>query len=350
MLRNDEGIGFLLQYEHIAWFEKDHVNILDRRVYPQKIRTVECYSVADIAQAIKDMVTQSGGPYMAAAMGMVLSCHNNHSSSKEGFYKQSEKDAYLLSHARPTTAKKMEKITNRALALIKSCLKQNMKKEEIETLLQEDAILQQNEKYAKFEKVANALYETIPHNGTVMTQCFGETVVGCLLRKCKQEGNEIKLICNETRPYLQGARLTASLAYDMGFDTTVITDNMPGYVLSKGMVDVFTSAADVITMDGYVVNKIGTFQVATMANLFDVPYYVTGMPNKSHPTIDTVNIEERDGDLVLHAMGVKTTMDGVKGYYPSFDITPPNLVSGVVTDQGIIDPTKLDTYFEGGKE
>lgn len=140
-------------------------------------------------------------------------------------------------------------------------------------------------------------------------------------------------------------RLTASVAYDQGFDVTVITDNMPAFVMERKGVDLFTSAADAICMDGYVVNKIGTFQIAIVAKYMGVPYFVTGVPDRGHETIKTVTIEERDPDFVLQAMGVRTAMEGVKGFYPSFDATPPHLVSGVVTDKGIFSPYDLYRYF-----
>ena len=134
----------------------------------------------------------------------------------------------------------------------------------------------------------------------------------------------------------------------MGFDVTVITDNMPATVMQNEAVDVFTSAADAISLDGYVVNKVGTFQIAIVAKYMGVPYFVTGAPDPGHPSIDTVNIEMRDPEFVLQAMGVRTAAQGVKGYYPSFDITPPHLVSGVVTDTGIYAPYDLHRYFAAG--
>ena len=149
-------------------------------------------------------------------------------------------------------------------------------------------------------------------------------------------------------PYFQGARLTATVAHEMGFDVTVITDNMPAYVMQQEHVDVFTSAADAICVDGHVVNKVGTFQIAIAAKYMGIPYFVTGAPDYGHPTVDTVRIELRAPEFVLQAMGVRTACAGVKGYYPAFDITPPALVSGVVTDTGIYAPYDLARYFAGG--
>jgi Predicted translation initiation factor 2B subunit, eIF-2B alpha/beta/delta family len=134
------------------------------------------------------------------------------------------------------------------------------------------------------------------------------------------------------------------------FYVTVITDNMPAYVMEEKKVDLFTSAADAICMDGYVVNKVGTYQIAIVAKYLKIPYFVTGIPDIGHESISTVTIEKRDGDFVLQAMGVKTAKEGVKGYYPSFDITPPHLVSGVVTDRGIFSPYDLKRYFRGDEK
>ena len=177
-----------------------------------------------------------------------------------------------------------------------------------------------------------------------MTQCFAETILGMMLREARKQGKDVRFFCPETRPYFQGSRLTASVIHDMGFDVTVITDNMPAFVMKKEGIDLFTSAADVICGDGHVTNKVGTYQIAIAAKYHDIPYYVTGSPDLGHPTIDTVRIEMRDPSFVLQAMGTPTANQEVKGYYPAFDITPPELVTGVVTDQGIFSPFKLDEY------
>ena len=209
-----------------------------------------------------------------------------------------------------------------------------------------DALAQNEARYLGITKTANNLVDLFPDNGTVMTQCFAETVLALMLRVCRERGKTIKLFCPETRPYFQGARLTATVAHDMGFDVTVITDNMPAYVMAKEGVDIFTSAADAICMDGSVINKIGTYQIAIAAKHHGVPYYVTGAPDKGHKDGKSVVIEQRDPEFVLQAMGVRTAAKGVKGYYPSFDITPPELVSGVVTDCGVYKPTELERYFK----
>lgn len=343
MLRADKDLAFMLRYENIAWYEEGQVRILDRRVYPREIRFVLCKSHKEVAQAIRDMVTQSGGPLTAAGMGMALAAYEARHMKEEEMLDYLSKASYRLSHARPTTSKMMERITEKCLEIGKEAMEAGKKvheeifKHTLETV---------NNKYIRIGKKADYLVDMFPDRGTIMTQCFAETIVGLMLKEARNRGKDIKIICPETRPYLQGARLTASVAYDQGFDTTVITDNMPAYTMLEKKVDIFTSAADLISMDGHVVNKIGTFQIALAADYYEIPYFVTGIPDIGHRTSSSVKIEERDPREVLEAMGQRTAMDGVKGYYPAFDITPPKLVSGVVTDKGIYSPYDLERYFK----
>lgn len=346
MKRADEGVGFLLRYENVAWYEDGAVRILDRRIYPVRVEYVTCRRHEEVAQAIADMVTQSGGPYLAAAMGMALAGYEARDLPEADLLAHLEQAAYHLSHARPTTMAKMIRVTERAMNAARAALEAGKTGLELVEALRENAVNQINENYIRYTAVGKLLADKIPQNGTIMTQCFAETVIGTMLRECRERGNTVKVICPETRPYFQGARLTASVACDMGFDVTVISDNMPGYTMKEKHVDLFTSAADVITMDGHVVNKVGTFQIALAARYWGIPYFVTGSPNPSHPDMSSVVIEERDPLLVMDAMGTRTTMEGVKGYYPAFDVTPPKLCDGVVTEKGIFSPFDLGRYFE----
>ena len=218
----------------------------------------------------------------------------------------------------------------------------------VDLAIREHAVNANNRRYSKVNEIARYLVPLIPDGGTVMTQCFGETIVGMMLKEARQAGKTFRLFCPETRPYFQGARLTATVCHDMGFDVTVITDNMPAFVMEREHVDLFTCAADAICLDGYVVNKVGTLQIAICANHFGIPTFVTGAPDIGHETKDTVKIEMRDPEFTLQAMGVRTAAQGVKGYYPAFDMTPPHLISGIVTDRGVFSPFDLHHFFAGG--
>lgn len=343
MKRMDEGLAFLLQYENVAWYEDRKVRILDRRVYPREVRFVTCTTYMEVAYAIRDMVTQSAGPYTAAGMGMALAAHEIEHKTEEEQIKFLEKASYDISHARPTTANRMGIITNNCLEAAKKALSQGKNASEAIFNTTVDSL---NRRYSTMEKVGEYLADMFPQNGTIMTQCFGETIIGMMLRAAKKRNNDIKIYCAETRPYLQGARLTASCCSQMGFDTTVITDNMVAYTMQNKNVDLFTSAADTIARDGHIANKIGTLQIAILAKHFGIPYFVTGIPDIGKKSGADIIIEERDPKEVLSSGGFKNTLDTVKGIYPSFDITPPHLISGIVTDKGIFSSYDLQRYFE----
>ncbi|MBQ6949231.1 MAG: s-methyl-5-thioribose-1-phosphate isomerase, partial [Firmicutes bacterium] len=316
-----------------------------RRIYPTKVEFVECTTHQEVTQAITDMVTQSAGPYTAAAMGMALAayeCRNMNEAAQKDYLR---KAAYTISHARPSTVDRMVRICEGCYKVAEIALASGI---DVPQAIVDHTVRTNNDRYNKIKKIAKHLVDMFPQNGKVLTQCFGETIVGQMLAEARERGNDLKIYCAETRPYFQGARLTASVAKDMGFDVTLITDNMPAYAIQNEKIDVFTSAADVICQDGHVVNKVGTFQIAIVAKYMGIPYFVTGAPDLGHPTVESTHIEMRDPDFVLQAMGVRTAMEGVKGYYPSFDITPPHLVSGVVTDAGIFSPYDLRRYFEEG--
>ncbi len=343
--RADQGLAFILQYENVAWFENGKVRILDRRIYPAQTKFVICDDYQAVTRAIADMVTQSAGPYTAAAMGMALAayeCRDKSESEQRGYLL---KAADTIAHARPTTVDRMSLIVKSCCDAAEAAWAAG---ENVSDAIVRHTIIANNNRYHKIGIMAKYLVDMFPWNGKILTQCFGETIVGQMLKEAKNRGNELRIFCAETRPYFQGARLTASVAKDMGFDVTVITDNMPAFVMQNEKIDVFTSAADVICQDGYIVNKVGTFQIAIVAKYMGIPYFVSGSPDKGHPDVSTVKIEMRDPEFVLQAMGVRTAMEGVKGYYPSFDITPPNLVSGVVTDSGIFSPYDLARYYRSG--
>lgn len=351
--RADEGLAFLLRYENVAWYEKGTVRILDRRVYPAQIQFVTCTDYREVSQAIKDMVTQSAGPYLAAAMGMALAAyqavHEKGTSTHDaGIIAFCEKAAYDLSHARPTTVEQMKGIVNGSLEVIKS-LAGTASADEIVQAAFDYAFNYVNNNYKKYTLIGKHTAALIPQNGTILTQCFGDTIVGTVLRECIKDGKNVTVICAETRPYFQGSRLTASVACDMGVPVTVISDNMCAFTMKTKNVDMFTSASDVITLDGHIINKVGTFQMALAAQYYGIPYYVTGTPDPKHADLSTVHIEERDGDAVLTLWGKKITMEGVKGYYPAFDITPPELCTGIVTDLGVYEPHRLADYLSASQ-
>ena len=314
MERMDQGMPFLLKYENVAWYENGSVRILDRRVFPTEVRFVECRDYREVVQAIADMVTQSAGPYTAVGMGMALAAWQVRGESKEkqtAFLRQA---AWDLAHARPTTANRYGQITFRAAELAEQALEEGH--DPIEAIV-DSTVESLNRRYSTMQIVGNELAELIPAGGSILTQCFGETIIGTVIRAARESGKDFRVYCAETRPYLQGARLTSSCFAEMGFETTVLTDN-----------------------------KIGTFQIAILAKYFGVPYYVTGIPDSDKHTRDDIVIEMRDPEQVLRYRGIANCLPSVRAIYPSFDVVPPHLISGVVTDKGVYVPYLLDRYFD----
>ena len=342
MPRPDDGLGFMLQYENIAWYQDGVVKILDRRLYPRKTEFVICKDYNEVARAIADMVTQSGGPWLAAQQAMVMAAYQVQGQPIDKAKATLREAAYAVTHARPTTSERMVAVVGKVLDHADAALDAG---EAVGPSTERFVLERVGETYQRARIIGQNVVDLLPDKVTILTQCFAEWLIGFTLLVCQERGKDVSLICPETRPYLQGARLTASVAHDMGVPVTVVTDNMPGYLLSRGIPDAFICAADVVTLDGHVVNKIGTYQIALAAHANGVPFYVTSTPSPGNPTIDTVEIEERNPEEVLHAMGVRTAMDGVQGYYPAFDITPPKLVSAVVTEKGVFSPYDLAKNF-----
>lgn len=339
MKRQDYDMPFMLRYENVAWYEDGEVRILDRRVYPKEIRFEICRTHKEVAKAIKDMVTQSAGPYTAAGMGMALAAYEARDLKGEDLLNFLEDAAETISTARPTTSTRLKKVTRGSIEAAKKAMESG--EDLVEALFQE-SINSLNRRYSVMNEVAKYLCDLIPDGGKVLTQCFAETIIGTMTRTLKEQGKDVKFYCTETRPYYQGARLTATCISQMGFDTTVITDNMVAYTMENIGIDLFTSASDTITLDGHVANKVGTHQIALVARQFKVPFYVTGMPDGEKKAKDDIVIELRDPSLVLG----DHTARGVKAIYPSFDITPPELITGFVTDKGLYKPSDLKKYLD----
>jgi methylthioribose-1-phosphate isomerase len=294
----------------------DRLELLDQRLLPGKTVYVTCRSAAEVAQAIRDMVVR-GAPAIgcAAAFGIVLS-------------KGSPQSFEVLAQSRPTAV-------NLFWALERMQKAQDLEAEAI-------AIYEQD--LAANRAMGKLGAELIPERARIMTHCnagalatagYG-TALG-VIRASK--GKNISVIASETRPYLQGARLTAYELVQEGIPCTLITDSMAGHLMSKGEVDVVVVGADRIAANGDVANKIGTYPLAVLASRHGIPFYVAAplstfdlrIPDGSH-----ITIEERPAAEVTGYRETRWAPEGVSVRNPAFDVTPAELITGIISEKGIV--------------
>ena len=304
-----------MEVEPLRW-KGDRLELLDQRLLPGKLHYLECKNATDVARAIRDMVVR-GAPAIgcAAAFGVVLS-----KGSAEAFE--------VLSISRPT-----------AVNLFWALARMKRAKD-----LEAEAKAIYGEDIAANRAMGKLGAELIPERARVMTHCnagalatagYG-TALG-VIRSAKSKN--ISVIACETRPYLQGARLTAWECVQEEIPCTLITDSMAGHLLSRGEVDVVVVGADRIAANGDVANKIGTYPLAVLARRHGIPFYVAApistfdlaIPDGSH-----IPIEERSADEVTGYRDVRWAPQGVSVRNPAFDVTPAELVSGIICEKGVL--------------
>ena len=301
--------------EPIRW-RGDRLELLDQRLLPEKKVYVTCRTAEQVAKAIKDMVVR-GAPAIgcAAAFGAVLG-------------KGSKKAYEVLAKSRPTAVNLFW-----ALERMKTA-----------TDLEAEALAIYEEDIAANRAIGELGAKLINERARVMTHCnagalatagYG-TALG-IIRSAK--GKNISVIANETRPYLQGARLTAWEMVQEKIPCTLITDGMAGHMMSSGEVDVIVVGADRIAANGDVANKIGTYTLAVMAKRHGIPFYVAAPLSTFDPKIPDgshIPIEERPADEVTGYRKVRWAPKGVQVRNPAFDVTPAELITGIICEKGVV--------------
>ncbi len=330
-------LPFVLNPNNIARFENGTVLIGDRRKYPFSKEFVTCKTVDDVAKAIKDMVTQGSGPWMSAVNALrIISSQNSGDIAKKLTQARD-----ILVATRPTNtamAMRLDQVLEVAGTAIK--LGENVDdaiKNKIDCIKQEI--------YDNYAIRARAMADLIEDGDGILTNCFGEAGFVLSIALAARDGKNITVYAPETRPYLQGAKLTAPSIHELGVNVKLITDNMPAHIMSEGKIQKYITAADLITVDGHVVNKIGTYQNAIAAHVHDIPYFAFawGRDDEKLSRADVV-IEERDPAEIRRVLGVPTTIDEIDARYPTFDITPPKFIAGIITVHGVVSPYVLKNY------
>ncbi len=338
----NELLPFLLRRENVARYEDDAVLIGDRRRYPFEKFFVRCPDVESVARAIEDMVTQGGGPSTAAWYAMVLAARQAENMRAEDRISHLKQAQNRLVNTRPTNtalARRLEK----AMEVLEQAFHEG--RPLAETLLSwiEKKRDQAYEDYAAAARYGASL---ISDGDGILTMCFAETAFLLSLGLAVRDGKRIRVFTPETRPYLQGARLTAPSVHELGIPVQIIGDNMPAFVLSQGKIQKYFTAADLVTLDGHVVNKVGTFQNAIAAHYHGVPFFVFcwGL-DPTRLDRASIVIEERNPEEMRSCRGQPTTIPEIDAYYPAFDVTPPHLVSGIIMKTGIYSPYDLKNHY-----
>ena len=338
-------LALLADRFNTLWFEDGCVHMLNRRKYPLAVEYVTCKDLESVAKAIEDMTIQ-GAPPLAYAAGLGLAMHARvHEDEPEAqFFAALEQGCDRLRHTRPT-GWDLDYILTGCMRVAHETFAKNGDVSEAlrafvyEKIAEGHRIARDTGRYAA---------DLIADGARIQTICFAGAALAYTLYFAAEDGKDIQLFASETRPYLQGARLTAKSCVEMGIPVTVVTDNMPAYLMQSGKTNMFISTADKITMDGYIANKIGTYPLAMAAHDNDLPYFLLGYngPVKGSYGPNAFTIEERNPEEVLHCLGQRTSVDGAKGYYPAFDITSPKYISAVATDRGIFPARLIYRYHD----
>ncbi len=320
-------LPFILRHENVASCEDGVLMIMDRRCYPFENKRVACHDAAETAEAIRNMVTQGGGPLEAALQAMILTAELK--GKDEGAFSLAVK---ALSGARPTNTT-MKRELEALLPLILNEFASADFVSSVRTLV-EERLHHYDECYLKMAMNGVTL---LKDGDGILTTCFPEHSFFLTLALAREKGITFSVFAPETRPFLQGARLTASSLAEMGYDHTLITDNMVSSFMSSGKIDIYMTASDLALRDKTVVNKIGTLGNAINARYYGIPYYPFSISfDEGKNGREDIKIEYRDPEEVRMIRGVRTCPDNVNASYPCFDIIPPELVSGIVMPEGII--------------
>lgn len=334
--------GDTLRYD----VERGVVEILDRRRYPREHVFVACTDVAAVAQAIEAMIVQ-GGPPLAyvGGYGLALAARAQRGRRREEVRAALHAASERILATRPT-ADDLQAVLAGALATGDTALADGTDVEQAIARYVRGEVERGDRVSEACGRAAAALLQS---GDTILTHCFAGAALNWMLYTAAVEQHKsLRLFCNETRPYLQGARLAAAAGVEIGVATTVITDNMAGYCFNRGMFTKYVTAADRIAMDGSAANKVGTYQYAVLAARHAVPYYVLGYdgPDPSTPTGEVIPIEVRDPDEVLCFNGTRVAAEGACGFYPAFDVTPPELITAIVTDRGVWEARAIAAYHD----
>jgi methylthioribose-1-phosphate isomerase len=329
------------------------VRLLDQTRLPLHVDFLECRDYFSVAQAIRELRVR-GAPAIGitAAMGVALGAQALVASGFDRFRGELWTICDHLAATRPTAVnlfwaiERMKRVVDRHQGTPIPDIKRALI-EEAQAILQEDILM--------CRSIGQHGASLIQNGQTILTHCnagalatggYG-TALG-VVRSAWEQGKKIRVIADETRPVLQGARLTAWELMQDGIPVTLITDNMAGALMKQGRIHLCIVGADRIAANGDVANKIGTYSVAVLAKAHGIPFYIAAPSSTidlNTPSGDKIPIEERNSEEVRTALGnTHLAPPDVEVYNPAFDVTPADLITGIITERGVVEPRKLDSH------
>jgi methylthioribose-1-phosphate isomerase len=336
------GVGKSM-FPTIEWKGK-HIRMIDQRKLPARVEWVVCKDDKDVIRAIRSMVIR-GAPAIgvAAAMGLALGAEAIKANTYDAFELRFREMADRMLKARPT-AVNLRWAVERMTLLMEEMAGRDP--EEIRIALREESVKILSEDIEINRKIGEHGNKIVPGKAIILTHCnagslatggYG-TALG-VIRAAHAAGKKIEVIADETRPWLQGLRLTAFELMEDGIPVTVIADSAAGSLMRQGKVRLVITGADRIAANGDVANKIGTYQVAVLAKENKIPFYVAAPLSTIDLRIksgEMIPVEERDSKEISHFRKIPVGPRGVKVFNPAFDITPGKYVAGIITEKGIV--------------
>jgi methylthioribose-1-phosphate isomerase len=332
------------EYRPIEWLGKRGIRILDQTRLPQAEVYLRLADYQSVASAIKELKIR-GAPAIgvAGAYAVALGALNIDATSKEEFLAKLREVSNTISTTRPTARNLF-----RAVERLERVAAEGDEVSQIKSVLVQEAIKIHNEEIEATRKLCEYGAELIPDGATVLTHCntgplatTGHgTALGVIIR-ARDMGKKIKVLATETRPLLQGARLTVWECQKAHIPVTLITDSMAGYFMSRRQVDYVIVGADRIAANGDTANKIGTYTLAVLAKENGIPFYVaapTSTIDTSLASGDEIPIEHRSPEEVTHIQGTCIAPRDCEAANPAFDVTPARYIAAIITERGIIRP------------
>jgi methylthioribose-1-phosphate isomerase len=329
--------------ETITW-KNGKIRYIDQTLLPHRVRFVECSDIDRLWHAIRRLEIR-GAPAIgiAGALGVALAASKSKATDTPSLIKDVSKAAKYIASSRPTAVnlfwaiERMVCTAGSSRKLKVPALKKRLIKEALAVIAEDKSTCRAMARYgARLIKSGDRIL-THCNAGGLATADYG-TALGVLF-EAKKQGKRIKVYADETRPLLQGARLTAWELLNEGIDVTLICDNMAASLMAKGMIDKILVGADRIASNGDTANKIGTYSLAVLAKYHRIPLYVVAPLSTFDFSITSgrqIPIEERAADEVRAVLGRRIAPDNVKAYNPAFDVTPHELISAFVTEKGVV--------------